>query len=99
MVTVGGDGMTTAHIYHLACEYDDDLPDDICPGCGQGIEGWEHFEAHYPPGTFMSVKATRMIPLPWTETRAQSFIRPCEWTHDFLTARAHRRNLIREGIT
>ena len=97
--------MTTRVLYERCVELDDDAPDDICPLCHQQIDGWEDYEAHYPPDAIpYRVKwnyaiTVRLMPLPFTTEAAGGNPNVCPMTHDYLTARVHRRRLIREGIT
>jgi hypothetical protein len=72
-----------------ACELDDDLPLDVCPGCGQDIAGWVCFEAHYRSG---AVRTERHHTWPFTSRSAvETLSAHCEWTRDFLVARSWRR--------
>jgi hypothetical protein len=84
-----------------ARELDDPYPINVCPGCGQDITGWEEFEAHYPPGVEpirvheAGYLEHRHTPMPFA-ILSTNFKGPdrCEWTGDYLAARAHRRRMI-----
>jgi len=86
-----------------AIELDDDLPDHICPGCGQDITGWKRHEAHFVPGSELSEVARRLrevgatlAPWPFTARGGRVDGRACDWTADFLSARRFRRQYIAE---
>lgn len=88
-------------ILERAAELDDDQPDDVCPGCGQDITGWERFEAHYLPdvrlardGARWRALATERLPMPFTTIRSAKAGALCEWDGDMLAARQHRRLLL-----
>lgn len=81
--------------YARACELDDDLPLDVCPGCGRVIDGSS--ERHYTPAGFEASvnrrhrRAESMTP--WVHS-VTSMVNPdelCEWTWDHLVARQQRR--------
>ena len=94
---MGRDGVLTVardDILARAIELDDDQPDDVCPGCGQNIDGWGDYVQHYPPEAFGWTR--RRLPWPWARD-AREVARTCPWDRDFLSARAFRRELIREA--
>ena len=98
--------MTTAAIYRRAVELDDDQPDDVCPGCGQNIDGWRGRPLHFRPDAVVSHATTwnhgpgGQARNPWPFTNRTNLHHPgvCTWDEDLLTARAHRRRLIVEGV-
>jgi hypothetical protein len=106
--------VTTAFLYYLALEHDDDFPDDVCPGCGQQVPRWREFAAHYP----IDVRPTYLqeqrrlsdwyrggvsragIPWPYiNQVNVNGHRVACAWERDHFTARARARELIAEGIT
>ena len=95
--------MTTQFVLDIALANDDPYPDDVCPGCGADVCGWRDWSAHYPPGGESYSDDTK-----WKRKRDGRSLRftnrttvteTCEWTRDYLVARAHRRRLIDEGVT
>ena len=93
--------MTTRATYMRCVSLDDPYDDDVCPKCGQNIVGWEEWEFHHPGNpshdqTYNRAIGLTLSPWPFTSTNVNGV---CPWTSDYLTARAHRRRLIREGIT
>lgn len=69
-----------------AQELDDNQPDNVCPGCGANIDGWQRFRKHYHGGGFTNT------------TQANRLDRElCVWTDDALAAREFRRYLLREA--
>lgn len=85
-----------------AIELDDDLPDNICPGCGNDITGWQNWRHHYSAAAEGSVigyarrgeRSKRGLPWPFTDQKNQEAGSLCVWDRDFLVARAFRRSLI-----
>lgn len=88
--------MTTEAILRRAKELDDPFPDQMCPGCGQDITGWERFAVHYRKGTR---RGREMMHFPLTRDIMMYDERICAWTRDDLLQRQFRRKMIEEGIT
>ena len=96
--------MTTPALLAVCVALDDDQPDDVCPGCGQDITGWQGQDAHYPPGVEPVRLGSwelghRAAPMPFAPAHHRPGPDVCEWTGDYLAARAIRRRLIAEGVT
>lgn len=86
--------MTPQHLRNLrrARELDDGEPDLICPGCRGDITGW--------PSHYGHLRGTRRVPVRFWDsygavTASQLM---CAWTRDYLSARMHRRALLREAV-
>lgn len=83
-----------------AIELDDDMPDDVCPGCGQNIAGWEDWRSHVPvtrdqaPKWMVSDHRRRGLLDAWPFTNDVNSHNKCPWDRDMLTARRFRRRLI-----
>lgn len=84
-----------------AMELDDHQPDNVCPGCGQDITGWDEWWCHYSAGVTLewpSVRLRRIPEVPWPFIQRNTGDHPvCPWDRDMLTARRMRRRLIRTG--
>ena len=95
--------MTSHRVLDLACAYDDEHPDHICPGCGVDITGWENHPAHYSvPITSLTrgqrnyLRTAASPPWPFRHipdlTNTDGYV--CPWQHDYLIARRYRRHLL-----
>lgn len=92
----------TPETYARAVELDDDLPLDVCPGCGRDITVISG-EQHYTPAGFDALVARtrkkhgrpRVALLnPWLTGFPSKLVdrtELCIWHSDFLSARSHRR--------
>jgi hypothetical protein len=89
-----GINMTPRRIANLrrARELDDEYPDLVCPGCQGDIFGWWEHYAHVAGEPAVQVRFWDAGP------GAASSSMMCPWTSDYLSARMHRRRLIREAI-
>ena len=95
---------TTDAVYRLAVEVEatDGRPDNVCPGCGQDITGWDQWDSHWPSPTpdlcesQMRNRRRAGVPWPWTTGGGvdHRFASPCGWDRDLLSARAFRRRYI-----
>lgn len=81
--------MTSPALVERARELDDDQPDNICPGCGQDITGWQDHQHHYA-----HMFAYRGMPRFWVTTDATPHGDVCPWDWTSLYARLFRRELI-----
>ena len=72
----------TPATYALACELDDDLPLDVCPGCGAHLRVAPHCGMNHHEG------ARTWRDFYWPNAFGYA---TCEWTSEFLYARTLRR--------
>jgi hypothetical protein len=85
----------TPETYVRACELDDDLPLDVCPGCGQDIAAISPGQFHRTPEQHAAKCAAKRYPS--LRARVPVFLNGhnaqahCEWTHELLLARVLRR--------
>lgn len=94
-------------LLEAALRWDDDKPNNECPGCGHDITGWGSYPQHYTdPDDSVLNPVTRgrrevlMIPWPFTGDSVTedsgSAGTLCAWTRDHLSARYLRRLYILE---
>lgn len=84
-----------------ALQLDDRRADNVCPGCGQDITGWEQADSHFsrprPIVTREHTARREKIRLRYPLTNRQGTNSPepvCPWDRDMLTARRFRRDYI-----
>jgi hypothetical protein len=99
-----GRGPWRADVIAAAVALDDPYPANICPGCACRIDGgpdrswtWAQFGLHARGGSEWrdsgyhaahELLAGKLVMASWV----------CPWTYEFLTARAYRKQIIRDSL-
>jgi hypothetical protein len=91
----------TPETYVRACELDDDLPLDVCPGCGRDLNDMPYGADHMTPaqwerhaGLYVNKRgnaAGNRMNTPWASPGTTTPSNRCVWTADMLVARSWRR--------